>query len=102
MAKKVKNPKIEVIRPKVQKAVEKESKNVSVSAKKDTKVENVYQAYGEAERTIQELTRLYVEAEDSRHYGVSGTMKPTQKQMVIQMQLDKANERAKEILKKLY
>jgi hypothetical protein len=102
MTKKSKGPKIEIVRPTMgKKEVGSQAKKNVAVVKRDAKAENIYQAYVEIERTIQELTKSYVEAEDSKHYGVSGTMKPTQKQMVIQAQLDKANERAKELIKKL-
>jgi len=102
MPKKIKEPKIDVIRPSMpKKEEERPVKKSTATAKKDVKAENIYQAYAEAERTIQELSRLYVEAEDSRHYGLGGTMKPTEKQMMLNKQLEEANKRANELMKKM-
>lgn len=102
MPKKIREPKIELIQPKVpNKEVASQVKKSTISVKKDVKVENLYQTLAEVERTIQELTRLYVETEDSKHFGLGGTMKPTEKQMTIKEQLIKADERAKELLKKI-
>jgi len=94
--------KIEIIQPKMPekrgKAEAGAKKRGAVSGK-DSKVENLYQAYAEVERTIQSLSRDYVEADESGHMNVGGTMKPTDKQLLIREQLAMAKERADMFLK---
>lgn len=63
--------------------------------------EGLYQALGETERTVRELSKIYADLPDSSHCGAGGTMKPTEKQILIKKQLDKANEHAERLLKLL-
>lgn len=61
--------------------------------------EGLYQTVGETERTIRELSKIYADLPDSNHFGAGGTMKPTEKQVLIKKQIDKANENAERLLK---
>ena len=57
------------------------------------------QVLSRIEDTIQELTRMLAETEDSTHLGVGGLPKLTPKQQAIQKELEEARGRYKEILK---
>ncbi len=72
----------------------------SVVVHKSSKPANdLYQVLAKTEETIQELTRMFVEAEDSSHKGVRGMAKLTTSQQVIKQQLDAAQKRADVLLK---
>lgn len=78
------------------KAAEKEktsSPKKTEKVKAEGAIKNLYQLFGETQRTIEELTGIYSELPDSRHYGVGGRMLPTLKQTVISEQLEKAQSR---------
>jgi hypothetical protein len=61
--------------------------------------ENLYQVLVETEHTIQELTSLYAETENSKHTGAGGKLKLTSQQELIQRQLSTAEARHAQILK---
>ena len=65
----------------------------------DKPAENLSQVLGKTEETIQELTRMLAETEDSNHMGVRGMPKLTPKQQAIMKELDEARSRYKEILR---
>jgi len=95
--------KIEIIQPKMPKTRKKEdvmpkSKRSVILHKKEAPVENLYEMLGEVERTIRELSRMYIEVPESRHSGVGGRMKPTEKQEMIKEQIDKAQKRADRLI----
>ena len=77
------------------------AKPKATTAKKtaDKPAENLSQVLGKTEETIQELTRMLAETEDSHHLGVRGMPKLTPKQQAIQKELDEARGRYKEILR---
>ena len=58
---------------------------------------DLYQVLGKIEETIQELTRYLAESEDSKHLGIAGQNKLTQKQQIILKQLEMAQKRANTI-----
>ena len=69
-----------------------------ITYKTDKPAENLYQALGKTEETIQELSRLFSECENSGHYGVKGQLKLTSKQAELKKQLDRAQERADKLM----
>lgn len=96
-------PKIEIIRPEMpEKKVIKENDTgkKSISAK-PVEVTNLYQLAAEMERTIQQLTVEYAEAEESGHKDVGGVMKPTDKQLFIKARVDAAEKRIKELMEEI-
>ena len=77
----------------------KTSKRSEVVHKSSKEAETLTQVLGKTEETIQELTRMLAESEDSKHMGVRGMPKLTPKQQAIQKELEEARMRYKEILK---
>ena len=67
--------------------------------KKEERIENLYQVLGEVERTIQELSRIYAELPESKHRGIGGQMKPTEKQRMIRQQIERAQSRAERCIR---
>ena len=98
-----KTAKTQAIQPKISKRIKEEpvakTKRSVIVHKKEERIENLYQALGEVERTIQELSRIYIELPESGHRGVGGEMKPTGKQKMIQKQLEQAQARADRLIK---
>lgn len=94
--------KFETIQPEMPKKEKKEStakaKRSEIVYKKQERIENLYHALGEAERTIQELSRIYTELPESGHRGVGGEMKPTEKQKMIRSQIGRAQGRADRLI----
>jgi len=60
---------------------------------------DLYQVLAKTEETILELTRMFVEGEDSSHKGVRGMAKLTTSQQIVKQQLDAAQKRADALLK---
>lgn len=106
MAKKKKLKAI-VLTPKMPKRREKDmakksdvkTKRSVVVHKKDEKIDSLYQLLGQLESNIEELTRMYTEAPESKHYGVGGKMKPTHKQEILAEQIKRAQRRADRLMK---
>jgi len=72
----------------------------SVIVHKTTKpAKDLYQVLAKTEETILELTRMFVEAEDSSHKGARGMAKLTTSQQIVKQQLDAAQKRADTLLK---
>lgn len=98
-----KAPKLEAIRPKMPKRAKEEpmakTKRSVIVHETKKKTEDLYQVLGEVERTIQELSRIYTELPESKHRGVGGQMKPTEKQKMIQKQIDQAQARAERLIR---
>jgi hypothetical protein len=78
--------------------VSKPSTHSVVEYQTDKPPENLYQLLGKVEGTIQELTRLLVETEDSTHLGVGGQPVLTPKQQAVMKELEEARKRADAIL----
>ncbi len=95
--------KSKAFQPKVQKRKKEEEmakrKESLIVHKTLKKTEDFYQVLGEVERTIQELSRIYTELPESKHRGVGGKMKPTNKQEMINQQLEYARKRAERIIR---
>lgn len=101
MAKKIKT---QIIQPKVPKRKKgggemPQTKRSVILHKKQERLENLFLVLGEVERTIQELSRLYIEVPESKHRGVGGRLKPTDKQRLIAVQLEHAQKRADKLIK---
>lgn len=97
----VKKIKPSVLKPKpVKKTIKTPPKSKrSVIVHKSTKsTDNLFQILGNIENSIEELSRIYSELPDSKHYGIGGVLKPTLKQKVIEEQLRKAHARAQRIM----
>ncbi|OVE74099.1 hypothetical protein BVX93_00540 [bacterium B13(2017)] len=77
------------------------SKRSVIVHKTQKQTEHLHQVLSKIEETIQELTRLFVEMESSKHRGVKGQFRLTPKQELIKKQLELANKRADQILKLL-
>lgn len=75
------------------------TKKSEITHKSTKEAENLAQVLSRIEDTIQELTRMLAETEDSTHLGVGGLPKLTPKQQAIQKELEEARVRYKEILK---
>ena len=69
------------------------TKRSEITHKSDKDATNLYQVLSKTEETIQELTRMFAECEDSTHIGVGGMPKLTPKQQAIQKELDEARRR---------
>ena len=74
------------------------TKRSEVIHKSEKDASNLYQVLGKTEETIQELTRMLAESEDSTHLGVGGMPKLTPKQQAIQKELAEARRRYDAIL----
>ena len=75
------------------------TKRSEITHKTAKEAETLTQVLARIEETIQELTRMLAETEDSRHLGVGGMPKLTPKQQAIQKELEEARSRYKEILR---
>ena len=75
------------------------TKRSEVTHKSTKEAETLTQVLARTEETIQELTRMLAESEDSKHLGVRGMPKLTPKQQVIQKELEEARARYKAVLK---
>ena len=69
------------------------TKRSEITHKSDKDASTLYQVLAKTEETIQELTRMFAECEDSTHLGVGGMPKLTPKQQAIQKELDEARRR---------
>jgi hypothetical protein len=76
-----------------------ETKRSQITYKKDEPVTSPYAAFGEAEKTIQELTRMLAELPGSRHFGVGGKQKLTEKEKMLKAELAAARVRVERLLK---
>lgn len=76
-----------------------ETKRSQITYKKDEPITSLYAALGEAEKTIQELTRTLAELPGSRHFGVGGIQKLTEKEKILKAELAAARARAERLLK---
>ncbi len=76
-----------------------ETKRSQITYKKDEPVTTLYAALGEAEKTIQELTRTLAELPGSRHFGVGGKQKLTEKEKILRAELAAARARTERLLK---
>ena len=81
------------------KPVKQTTKRSVVVHKSSKPATDLYQVLAKIEESIQELTRMFVEAEDSTHKGVRGVARLTTSQQFVQKQLDLAQKRADAILK---
>ena len=75
------------------------TKRSEITHKSDKDATSLYQVLAKTEETIQELTRMFAECEDSTHLGVGGMPKLTPKQQAIQKELEEARARYKAVLK---
>lgn len=75
------------------------SKTSTIVHKTKKPATDLYQVLGKIEETVQELTRLFAEADDSKHRGAQGMLKLTQKQQLIIKQLELAQNRAESVVK---
>lgn len=80
-------------------AVKTPTKRSEISYRSSKEAETLIQVLSKTEETIQELTRMLAESEDSKHLGVGGMPKITPKQLAIQKELDEARARYKEVMR---
>ncbi len=100
---KKKPPKQEIIQAKTAKKKKKTSAEKSrrsvIVHKSQKPAADLYQMLAQVEDTIAELSRIYADLPDSRHYGVGGRMKPSLKQEMIAEQIRHAHLRAARLIK---
>lgn len=76
-----------------------ETKRSQIVYKKDEPVESLYDLLAETEKSIQELTRTLAELPTSRHIGVGGKLKLTEKEKIVKGELAAARARADRLLR---
>ena len=75
-----------------------ETKRSEITYKKDEQATSLYAALAETEKTIQELSRTLGELPTSRHIGVGGRLKLSEKEKLIHAELAAARARAERLL----
>ncbi|MFC1668097.1 hypothetical protein ACFL1T_01780 [Chlamydiota bacterium] len=67
--------------------------------KKEKELENLYEAYGETERTIQELSGILSELGTGVRRSVGGQLKLTSKEQIVVREIEGARHRADTLLR---
>lgn len=75
------------------------TKRSEVVHKSSKDAASLYQVLAKTEETIQELTRMFAECEDSRHLGTRGLPRLTTKQEAIKKELEEARRRYDAVLR---